>query len=273
MSHALPRVLLLGALALVASAGPAGAQTARLGIVTTLVGDATIARPGGTPRAVAFKDEVFPGDTIRTAGGGLVRVLMRGATLVAIGDTSAVGLAAESGRTTVRLEAGTVSVVVGGDKPLPLDIVTPQATASLRGTSVIARMTPGGGPVNFYVLAGAISLVLKGGPPAPGTGGVLLKALESVTLTDGKLGPVVALTREAAEGLMKDFRLVPPHPDAPAEAVKAVGARGASEAEKEAKALRDQGVRGLPKTDDPSRRPVVPIQPDVRPTQAPKGCC
>jgi ferric-dicitrate binding protein FerR (iron transport regulator) len=274
MSHALLRVLLLVlvALPLVPEPGPAGAQTSRLGIVTTLVGDATIARPAGTPRAVTFKDAVFPGDTIRTAGGGLVRVLLRGSTLVAIGDTSAVGLGTEAGRSTVRLEAGTVSVVVGGDRPVPLDIVTPQATASLRGTSVIARMTAGG-PVRFYVLAGAVSLAPRGTPPTPGAGGVHLKALESATVTDGKVGPVVALTRETAETLMKDFRLVPAHPDAPAEAVKALGARGASEVEKEAKALRDQGVKGLPRTDDPSRRPVVPIQPDVRPTQAPRGCC
>lgn len=276
MSHALTRVLLLVVVAIAAlpaSVSVVAAQpSGRVGIVTTLVGDATLTRAGGTPRAVGFKDEVFAGDTIRTAAGGLVRVLMRGSTLVAIGDTSTVGLSQDATRSTVRLDAGTVSVVVGGDKPVPLDIRTPQATASLRGTSVIAQMggAAAAGGVTFYVLAGSVEVKTGG---AAGGGGAVVKALESTTVTGGKVGPVVALTKEGAEGLLKDFRLVPPHPDAPTETVKALGARGASEAANEAKALRDQGVKGLPRTDDATRRPVVPIQPDVRPTQAPKGCC
>jgi ferric-dicitrate binding protein FerR (iron transport regulator) len=269
MSHVLVRVLLLSAVVVAALPASGSAQTpTRLGVVTTLAGDATVARAGGAPRALAFKDEVFAGDTIRTAAGGLVRVLMRGSTLVAIGETSAVGLAADAARSTVRLDGGTVSVVVGGDRPAPLDIRTPHATASLRGTSVIAQTgaAPAGG-VTFYVLRGAIEV------KAAGAAGATVKALESATVTGGKIGPVVPLSKERAAGLLKDFRLVPAHPDAPAEAVKALGERGATEAEREAKVLRDQGVRGLPKTEDPNRRPVVPIQPNIAPTTAPKGCC
>src|SRR5438034_1008615 len=114
MSHALPRVLLLfaAAFALVA-ANPA---PGRLGTVTTLVGDATLTRGAAAPRPVAFKDEVKPGDTIRTTPGALVRVLVRGATLVAIGESSTVALAADAGRSNVRLESGTVSVVASGAK-------------------------------------------------------------------------------------------------------------------------------------------------------------
>src|SRR2546428_2819372 len=153
MSHALPRVLLrvAAACALVA-ANPA---PGRLGMVTTLVGAATLARGTAAPRPVAFKDEVKPGDTIRTTPGALVRVLVRGATLVAIGESSTVALGADAGRSNVRLESGTVSVVVSGDKPAPLDIRTPHATASLRGTSVIAQTPSGGAATTFYVLAGA----------------------------------------------------------------------------------------------------------------------
>src|SRR5256712_9331299 len=123
MSHALPRVLLLfaAAFALVA-ANPA---PGRLGMVTTLVGDATLTRGAAAPRPVAFKDEVKPGDTIRTTPGALVRVLVRGATLVAIGESSTVALAADAGRPNVRLESGTVSVVARRAQPAPLGIRTP----------------------------------------------------------------------------------------------------------------------------------------------------
>jgi len=101
--------------------------------------------------------------------------------------------------------------------------------------------------------------------------GLTVKALESTTVRGGSVGPIVALSKESAASLMKNFRLVPAHPDAATETVKAIGERGASEAEKEARALREQGVKGLPRTDDPSRRPVVPIQPNVSPTTGPKG--
>lgn len=277
MSHALPRALLLAVVAIAAlpaSVSIVAAQTSsRLGIVTTLVGDATLTRAGGTPRALAFKDEVFPGDTIRTAPGGLARVLMRGATLVAIGDASTVGLTAAAARSTVRLDAGTVSVVVGGDKPVPLDIRTPQALASLRGTSVIAQIA--GAATTFYVLTGLLevqTVAASGGAGGAGGGLVLVKALETTTVSNGQIGAVGALTPQAAANIMKDFRLVPAHPDPPAETVKTLGERGQSEIEKEAKALRDQGARGLPKAGD-TGRPVVPIQPDIRPTQTPKACC
>ena len=264
MSHALPRVLLLlvAALALIAADAPG-----RLGMVTTLVGDATLTRGTAAPRPVAFKDEVKPGDTIRTTPGALVRVLVRGATLVAIGESSTVALGADAGRSNVRLESGTVSVVVSGDKPAPLDIRTPHATASLRGTSVIAQTGGAGAATTFYVLAGAVEV--KAGAGA----GLTVKALESTTVRGGSVGPIVALSKESAASLMKDFRLVPAHPDAATETVKAIGERGVSEAAKEARALREQGVKGLPRTDDPSRRPVVPIQPNISPTTGPKGCC
>src|SRR2546428_6049804 len=167
MSHALPRVLLLlvAALALIAADAPG-----RLGMVTTLVGAATLARGTAAPRPVAFKDEVKPGDTIRTTPGALVRVLVRGATLVAIGESSTVALGADAGRSNVRLESGTVSVVVSGDKPAPLDIRTPHATASLRGTSVIAQTPSGGAATTFYVLAGAGGVKAGGGAGPAGNG-------------------------------------------------------------------------------------------------------
>src|SRR5439155_718889 len=159
---------------------------ARLGAVTTLVGDATLTRGAAAPRPVAFKDEVKPGDTIRTTPGALVRVLVRGATLVAIGESSTVALAADAGRSNVRLESGTVSVVASGAKPAPLDIRTPHATASLRGTSVIAQTGRGGAATTFYVLTGAVEV--KAGAGA----GLTVRALESTTVRGGSVGPIVA---------------------------------------------------------------------------------
>jgi len=50
---------------------------------------------------------------------------------------------ADAARATVRMDAGTISVVVGGARPVPLDVVTPLATASVRGTSFAVRLDPG----------------------------------------------------------------------------------------------------------------------------------
>src|SRR2546425_4589838 len=197
MSHALPRVLLLlvAALALVAATPAPG----RLGMVTTLAGDATLTRGAAAPRALAFKDEVQSGDTIHTSAGALVRVLVRGATLVAVGESSTVTLAADAGRSNVRLEAGTVSVVVSGDKPAPLDIRTPHATASLRGTSVIAQTGRGGAATTVYVLAGA------GGGRAGAGAGLTGKALGSTTVRGGRVGPIVARSQESGAPLVEGF--------------------------------------------------------------------
>lgn len=265
MSHRLPRLLLLGLIAL-ALAG-AAESPGRLGMVTTLVGDATVARGGATPRAIAFKDEVLEGDVIRTAPHGLVRVLLRGATLVAIGENSTAGLTTDAAGSTVRLDAGTVSVVVGGDKPAPLAIRTPHGTASLRGTSVIAQLA--GSAVTFYVLSGIAHVT----PPVAGGAVVVVNPLQFATVQGRAVGPVAALSKERVASLMKDFRPVPPHPDAPQETVKAVGDRGQSEVEKEELALRQHGLKGLPKTDDLSRPRIIVPPPTIPAQSAPKGCC
>src|SRR5207245_5096081 len=111
-------------------------------------------------------------------------------------EPSTVVLGGDAGRSNVRLESGTVSVVVSGDKPAPLDIRTPHATASLRGTSVIARTGGAGAATTFYVLAGAVEV--KAGAGA----GLTVKALESTTVRGGSVGPVVAPRKESADALM-----------------------------------------------------------------------
>ena len=183
------------------------AQTpARLGVVTTLGGAATLTRdaaPDGL--ALEFRDEILMGDTIRTSTGALVRVLMAGrATLLSIAEQSAVRLTEDADALSVRVETGKVSVVVeraAGATPRPTRIETDGAIATLRGTAVIAEVRDA--TTTFVVLRGEVEVARRAG------GGVTLRAFEIVRVVGDVVGPVEPLTADAAGVALRDFRQAP----------------------------------------------------------------
>src|SRR6185437_474980 len=86
--------------ALVATAplpGPAEAQTSdAVGVVTTLDGRATVARPALTvPLALKFKDDVFGRDRISTQENSLIRVLLGGKAILTVRELSEVTISEE----------------------------------------------------------------------------------------------------------------------------------------------------------------------------------
>jgi ferric-dicitrate binding protein FerR (iron transport regulator) len=259
------------ALCLAAAPAVARAETPhRIGLVTRVTGEASVVRQGKPePQALRFKDDVHSGDALRTAPASVLRVLLYGTTLLAAGESSAVRVVDARGRTTIDLDAGKLSVVVTQSAGRPDDLVeirTPNAVATLRGTSIVAEVAAA--VTSLYVLSGTVDV-----RAADAARPVTLRAFQAVSVTASGPGAVQTLAPDVATRLMQDFRLTPQHTAAPETAVKSIGERGQTEAEEEARVLRRQGVKGVPGGLDPSRRPVVPIQPQIPAGQGPRACC
>ena len=128
--------------ALVATAplpGPAEAQTSdAVGVVTTLDGRATVARPALTvPLALKFKDDVFGRDRISTQENSLIRVLLGGKAILTVRELSEVTISEEPGRAVVTLPSGKVVLAVAKQRMRPgesIEIRTPNAVAAVRGS-------------------------------------------------------------------------------------------------------------------------------------------
>ncbi len=118
---------------------PAAAQTSdAVGVVTTLDGRASVARPAlNTPLALKFKDDVFGRDRISTAENSLVRVLLGGKAILTVRELSQVTINEEPGRAVVTLPSGKVVLAVAKQRMRPgesIEIRTPNAVAAVRGS-------------------------------------------------------------------------------------------------------------------------------------------
>ena len=153
--------------ALLAPALPAVAdEPLRAGVVSTLQGRATVARPAmASPAALKFRDPILVRDRITTGDESLVRILMGEKAVVTIRERSVVVITEAPGVSTVDVGSGKVAVAVAREKLAPGDLVevrTPNAVAGIRGTVVVAEVAlPGAGPPtsSFTVLSGKVSVV------------------------------------------------------------------------------------------------------------------
>lgn len=118
---------------------PLVAQEA-VGVVTTLDGRASVARPALTaPVALKFKDDVFGRDKISTQEQSLVRVLLGGKAILTVRELSEVTITEDAGRAVVTLPDGKVVLAVAKQRMRPgesIEIRTPNAVAAVRGTIV-----------------------------------------------------------------------------------------------------------------------------------------
>jgi hypothetical protein len=127
---------------------PVAAQTSEaVGIVTTLDGRATVARPAAPgPLALKFKDDVFGRDRISTEERSLVRVLLGGKAILTVRELSQITIHEEPGRAVVTLPDGKVVLAVQKQRMRPgesIEIRTPNAVAAVRG-SLMAVSVAGG---------------------------------------------------------------------------------------------------------------------------------
>jgi len=118
----------------------APAQTSdAVGVVTTIDGRATVARPAlASPLSLKFKDDVFGRDRISTQENSLVRVLLGGKAILTVRELSEVTISEEPGRAVVTLPSGKVVLAVQKQRMRPgesIEIRTPNAVAATRTRS------------------------------------------------------------------------------------------------------------------------------------------
>ncbi|HET8579032.1 MAG TPA: FecR domain-containing protein [Methylomirabilota bacterium] len=151
-----------------------------VGIVTTLTGQATVARPT-QPQALPlhFKDDVYGRDRISTAEKSLVRVLLGGKAVVTVRELSVLTITEDMGHADINLQSGKVALAVAHQRMKPGESITLRArnaVAAIRGTVVIAEVQTAtaqmGQPAQasagigvFHVLNGTVEVTPPGGNP------------------------------------------------------------------------------------------------------------
>jgi hypothetical protein len=208
--RAIKTLLVVGLI--VGAPGYAGAQgQAGVGVVTTLVGEATVTRAAMTQdQALKKRDDVFPKDLISTKERSLVHVLMGGKALLTVRELSVLTVTEEGGRATVNLQSGKVGLAVVRERMRPGDVIevhTPHAVAAVRGTVLVVEIVPGGTSTNVYLLHGKLDVSLRSNPAAPP---VQLENLQAVSVSSTTLGTKQPLSPAAVASVTASLQ--PPQP-------------------------------------------------------------
>ena len=173
----------------------ATAQTSdAVGVVTTIDGRATVARPAvPSPLSLKFKDDVFGRDRISTQENSLVRVLLGGKAILTVRELSEVTISEEPGRAVVTLPSGKVVLAVQKQRMRPgesIEIRTPNAVAAVRGSILAVAYDRVQNMTTAICHSGDCTYQFAGGatnPLPPGQGG-----------KNGQVGPVTEAERNAA---------------------------------------------------------------------------
>jgi FecR protein len=200
----------------------------RAGVVTTLTGQATVARSVPAPQSLPlhFKDDVFGRDRIATGEQSLVRLLLGGKALVTVRELSTFTITEDAQRAVIDLQNGKIGVAAARQLFKPgerLEIRTSNAVAGIRGTLLIAETLPNGDSL-FSVVTGIADICRSAG----GACATINKGERAfVSLTAIRPEPIPAGTDPEA-GLRPGG---PQHKGSPAEAsedVAALAVRGAT---------------------------------------------
>ena len=220
-------LLLTGAAALLLASSTLALE--RVGVVTNIEGVATVARVAlPEPRPLHFKDDLFLRDRITTGERSLVRVLLGGKATVTARERSVLTITEVPGVATINLGAGRVAVAVAKGLMKPgevIEIKTPNAVTAIRGTVVIAEVSPvpEGHRSTITILRGLVDVTRLDQAGALTGPAVKVGALERVVVLGAQPVPAPErITKEAASRLASDFRSVPKN--APAASTEALSA-------------------------------------------------
>jgi FecR protein len=140
-------LILVGCAALGAVTSASG--QARVGVVTALEGTATATRAStAQPVSLAQKDAVFLRDRIATRERSLAQLLLGGKALVTLREWSSLTINETPRTATVELGLGRLAIAVAKDKMRygdTVEIRTPNCVVGIRGTVVVAEVTPAPG--------------------------------------------------------------------------------------------------------------------------------
>ena len=190
------------------------AQAPELGVVTTLQGQASVARAsaaGALP--LKFKDAVFDRDRIQTGEESIVKVLMGGKAIVTIRELSVLTITEELGKTTINLTSGKIAVGVAKQRMQPgerLEVQTPNAVAAVRGTVFVVEVTQQGaqgtpGPLAANTLVTCVNGVVDVAPRANLGQGTQLTSFRSLGVVGAVLGQSVQVNPQQMGRLLGSF--------------------------------------------------------------------
>jgi len=188
------------------------AQSAPAGVVTALQGQATIIRTAAVePAPLRFRDDVFLHDRIRTGDHSLVRLLLGGRAAVTVRERTWLTITEHPGASLIHVGAGRASISAVKSRMRPgerIDIVTPNAVATIRGTVVVAEVA--GGTSTITVLKGLVD-VKPVDPTSRQPVGVVyqLGPLQQIIVPDGGRPSERRLSPEAGQRLASEFRTAP----------------------------------------------------------------
>src|ERR1700687_2649237 len=246
-------LLVRGVCPVMASAQTGGDSSRNVGVVTTLAGNATVARASlASPQALRFKDDVFVLDRISTAERSIVRVLLGGKALVTVRELSALTITEHTDRSTIDLSSGKIAMGVLRQRMRPgevIEIRTPNAIAAIRGTVLVVELIPepGGSPgsprytTKVHVLHG---LVEVSDPKNPGAPPAQVGALESWSRTGSEPSALVPMSPAAAEQVFVGLHSAPQIAEGPSEFIHNVTVREQAKAVAVAEILASEGVGG-----------------------------
>jgi len=185
-----------------------------VGVVTTLQGEATVARVASTaPLPLRFRDSIFEKDRINTGEKSIVKVLMGGRAIVTVRELSVLTITEEVGRTVVNLESGKIAVGVAKQRMKPgetLEVHTPNAVAAVRGTVFVVEVTRQGAQVGGGNLPASTQVTTVVGTVQVGAVGnpantALVNAFQSVGVQGINLTSVQSMTQQQMNQLVGTF--------------------------------------------------------------------
>jgi hypothetical protein len=233
---------LLALLAAAAAPAPAAAQaTHSMGVVTSLSGEATVARtPTPQPLPLRFKDDIFARDRISTAAKSILRVLLGGKSLVTVRELSVLSVIDEADRATVDVNTGKIAMGVVRQRMRPgeaVNIRTHNVIVAVRGTVVVVDSAPAQRRTSIYALRDAVDVFLRniaGAPP------IQLVAPQMLTVIDNTPGPITALGADDIRDLILDLQ-IQERAGLPPDAQAGAGPKDRAAAELEAQGLAGKG--------------------------------
>jgi hypothetical protein len=195
---------------------PAPAQEAKAGVVTTVRGTATVARTTTTEAApLRFRDDVFVHDRITTGEQSVARILLGGKAVVTVRERSELVITESATTSTLAVSHGKIALAVNKARMRPgesVEIKTPNAVAGIRGTVIIAEVSPGSTPATvastFTLLTGIVDVTLLDPAGQPSRSKLTLKPMQ-VVAADGftALGAPRNISREEAASVMSHYRV------------------------------------------------------------------
>lgn len=226
---------LLTLVPLLAWAPVVSAQLEPAGVVTTLLGTASVARASlPQPAPLKFKDQVFVKDRITTGENSVARILLGGKAVVTVRERSVLMITELPGKSIVEVGSGKAALAVVKERMKPgesIEIHTPNAVAAIRGTVVLTEVeqvsaqagtaAPVAVVTRFIGVTGSFDVSQLVGGQRVGTFNVT--ASQSVQLAGAAPPRVQTLTRDAVQRLTRAYRINVP-PAAPAAASASVKA-------------------------------------------------